>query len=97
MSPSINDGDIVIYKPLDNNLIKVTSFPIGSIVVAISPLKERVLIIKRVHKISHSGLDLRGDNLESSIDSRHFGFINIEDLYGSVEKIIPNPFRQINI
>ncbi len=84
MQPTLMDGDIVIYKPInkDDNPPKI-----GSIVVAEHPLDPKTLIIKRVHKINDFGLELRGDN-DVSIDSRQFGTISLILLRGVVEEVI---------
>ncbi len=84
MLPTINDGDLIIYKPINCTLKE------GQIVVLNSPQKINTLLIKRVHIINYLGVDLRGDNEFSSIDSRHFGLISQKEIIGVVEKVIPN-------
>ena len=86
MSPTINQGDLVIYKPY--NQVKSDLY-IGNIVVAKHPIELNKLIIKRISKIEINGVQLIGDNQTSSNDSRHFGLINYEKLIGIVERIIP--------
>ena len=85
MSPTLKNGDIVIYRPT-----KPGDFPPkkGLIVVVKDPLDPKSLIIKRVHKENSSGLELRGDNTSVSIDSRRFGLVNYNYLCGIVEKVI---------
>ncbi len=97
MYPTLLDGDLIIYKPI--NLLRNIELTTGAIVVIRSPLNNNDLIIKRIHKTTNTGLDIRGDNASVSIDSRQFGLIHINNLYGLVEKIIKNPFtknRNIN-
>ena len=87
MQPSINDGDLVIYKPLfsvKENLVKK-----GSIVVLSNPIENKTLIIKRVDLITDKGLIVMGDNNLNSIDSRHFGQVSFKYLRGIVDKVIP--------
>ncbi len=87
MRPTLLNGDFVIYKPVNQG----NCFPKkGSIVVVKNPIDPEVLIIKRVKRSSPVGLELRGDNEVSSIDSRQFGLVNKNQLCGIVEQIIPN-------
>ena len=86
MLPTLCSGDIVIYRPIRQGI----SFPKkGEIVVARDPITAKQLIIKRVYEINQFGLELRGDNEKNSIDSRQFGLINIKNLCGIVEEVIP--------
>ena len=88
MQPTLFSGDFVIFRPL-NCTKKISSVQEGSIVVANHPLNTPKLMIKRVHKISLEGIDLRGDNLNSSTDSRQFGLVRRENIKGVVESIFP--------
>lgn len=86
MLPTLSDGDLLIYRR-----IRSDSYPYqpGSLVVALHPLEEKTLIVKRVH-LSHTlGIELRGDNETASSDSRQFGLISKQQIYGIVEQIIP--------
>ncbi len=85
MLPSLNEGDVVMYKPINPEKVFAKE---GEIVVAKHPLDPQNLIIKRVQGSSLSGLDLRGDNNSSSIDSRQFGLVSNRFLIGIVEKVI---------
>ena len=85
MLPTLKQGDIVIYRPIKPGQ---SSLKRGCIVVAKDPLDQQSLIIKRVHQEKPLGLELRGDNVKSSIDSRKFGLINHSYIYGIVEHVI---------
>ena len=78
-------GDIVIYRPIKQHQISIKK---GSLVVVQHPLDNKVLIVKRVHKCSSTGIDLRGDNEIASIDSRQFGLVNQYQLLGIIEDVI---------
>ncbi len=85
MLPSLRHGDIVIYHPMKPRKSSINK---GCIVIAKDPLNPKNLIIKRVHKITPLGIELRGDNEVNSIDSRQYGLVNWHDLCGVVEQII---------
>ena len=84
MLPTLQEGDIVIYRPINKQKIVPKR---GAIVVVEDPQNPRSLIIKRVYKESTKWLDLRGDNALNSIDSRQFGLVNTNHLRGVVEEI----------
>ncbi len=83
MAPTYQAGDIIIYRPIEreNNLILTE----GDVVVLKHPIKNNLLIIKRINKIISPWLELRGDNAEISSDSRQFGMVNSNQLCGIVE------------
>ena len=91
MSPTIYNGDILIYKPIDKNQSKLI-LQEGDIVIAKDPLEAKNLIVKRIYKKTSKGFILRGDNHFSSTDSRQFGTVNFNNLHGVVERILSNPF-----
>ncbi len=84
MYPSIASGDLIIYKTISSG-----DFPLkrGAIVLAEHPLESQTIVIKRVYKHNLMGVDLRGDNKNSSDDSRKFGLINQNQVFGIVEKV----------
>ena len=86
MLPTLQEGDIVIYRPIKKQNVSPKK---GSIVVVEDPQNPKLLIIKRIHRESTKGLDLRGDNESNSIDSRQFGLVNTHYLRGIVEEIFP--------
>ena len=92
MFPTMGNGDLIIYRPIKctNN----TYLAKDSILVVTNPLEPYDLIIKRLNSKFFNGLDIRGDNLDNSIDSRNFGIVNFKNICGVVEKIITNPFKK---
>ena len=85
MLPTLREGDLVIYRPLKEGDKQSLQ---DCIVVAKDPLDQNNLIVKRVHREEHLGIELRGDNQLKSIDSRQFGLVNRTRLCGIVEQII---------
>ncbi len=90
MQPTIYEGDIVIFHPLETFNKPLSE---GLIVIANHPLKKEMQIIKRINNISNYGFELLGDNPESSIDSRQFGLIPKHLIKGIVENIISSNFQ----
>ncbi len=86
MLPALHEGDRVIYRknPTRNLTLKK-----GLIIILKNPLEPSSLIIKRLHQDNSLGMDVRGDNKDSSIDSRTFGLVSHSNLHGVVEQIIP--------
>ena len=87
MESLIYEGDLIIYKKVNSNIIDLG---IGNIVVALHPRIKNKLIIKRIHGIYQSGFDLRGDNNLSTTDSREWGLVKENLIIGKVEQILPN-------
>ena len=67
MSPTLQQGDIIIYRPIHSKKFLPKK---GSIVVVKDPQSTKTLIIKRIYEENPLGLELRGDNEVNSIDSR---------------------------
>ena len=87
MENTLREGDLIIYKNLTR---KKALLKPGDIVIANHPTINRKLIIKRIHSINNYGIELRGDNIYSSSDSRQFGLIKSNQIVGIVERIIPS-------
>ncbi len=85
MIPAIYPEEIVIFKPIRSNYSLLNR---GSVVVAKHPIEPKKVIIKRIHKVTSNGLDLRGDNLRLSTDSRQFGLISLNRILGIVQYIV---------
>ncbi len=85
MLPTINKGDLIIYKPFKYHQDLLIE---GLVVVVKHPLKKESLIVKRISKINSSNVEILGDNESISIDSRQFGQINKKEIKGIVETII---------
>ena len=76
MSPTFKDGDAVMVSP-------DTRVAPGDIVLAKHPYKQSVKMLKRVTSIDENGrYSLAGDNPDESTDSRTFGTVPIEYIYG---------------
>lgn len=76
MSPTLNDGDAVMIS---------SRLPValGDIVLARHPYKQSVKMLKRVTAVAENGrYSLTGDNPDESTDSRTFGTVPIEYIYG---------------
>ncbi len=79
MSPTIEDGEIVLYVPR-------VEVKVGDIVLMPHPFKKSVKIVKRLSEIHPGGrLTLVGDNPAESTDSRTFGTISINSVQGRIE------------
>ena len=57
---------------------------IGDIVLALHPLREGFLIVKRIARVDAAGAFLLGDNPSATTDSRDFGSVPLERLVGRV-------------
>ena len=87
MEPALFEGDLILFKKTSP---KGSDIKIGNIVIAIHPSNKNKLIIKRIYRIYPNGLDLRGDNVYSSTDSRQLGLLKLDKIIGIIEKIIPS-------
>ncbi len=85
MLPTLKEGDIVIYRPIQSNEFLPQE---GTIAVVKDPINPSILLIKRIYKVISTGIDIRGDNIKNSIDSRQFGLVNRTNLCGIVEQVI---------
>lgn len=78
MAPALKSGDVVLIDPKAKGSV-------GDIVVAHHPYKKSIRLMKRVEMIDESGrYTLKGDNPESSTDSRTFGSVAASDITGKV-------------
>ena len=80
------EGDSMLPTLKDGDVIMISSKPAvvaGDIVLAKHPYKQSVKVVKRVDKIDENGrVLLIGDNPAESTDSRTFGTVSIEYIYG---------------
>ena len=83
--PTLSDGDLVMFGPIKEPKDNLSE---GSIVVLKHPLEVGTFIVKRIHSIKDSCLELRGDNEPLSTDSRHFGLVNQNQILGIVQEVI---------
>ena len=76
MQPTLNNNEVVLIEA-------TRDIAAGDIVLAQHPYKQSVKMLKRVDKIDESGrFSLVGDNASESTDSRTFGTVSIEYIYG---------------
>ena len=82
MAPLLNPGDEVLADPFAFQ--RNTPQP-GDIVVAGHPFRSDIRLIKRVATVlPNAHFDLRGDNPQSSSDSRTLGAIPLEKMIARV-------------
>jgi nickel-type superoxide dismutase maturation protease len=79
MNPTLKDGEVVL---VDRDAARIE---VGDIVVAKQPIEQDTEVVKRVSRINEQGnYFLLGDNLDDSIDSRHYGAVTREYIKGKV-------------
>ena len=79
MEPAIHEGDIIFVVG------KYLARPnIGSVVLF---KKNSRLMVKRIKKVKMNELEVEGDNISQSTDSRNFGPIQKNEIIGKVVKI----------
>jgi nickel-type superoxide dismutase maturation protease len=77
MQPTLRPGDRVIVA----TWLRVR---VGDVVVLRDPERYTTYSAKRVAALTRGGLDLRGDNVNVSRDSRHFGSVPRQLVIGRV-------------
>ena len=80
MSPSLKEGDIVFFKKYKKSK---STLKIGQIVIFNHPLKNKSLI-KRINLVNLNNIEVLGDNIKFSEDSKKFGLVKNENIYGIV-------------
>ena len=87
MEPGLRDGQVVF---VDRRAYLTRPPGDGDIVVAHHPQRD-VEIIKRVEFVD-DGVYLRSDNRDEpdAQDSRSFGLVGLENVWGRVTSVIPN-------
>tara|TARA_A100001388_G_scaffold227124_1_gene178407 strand:- start:787 stop:1041 length:255 start_codon:yes stop_codon:yes gene_type:complete len=80
MLPSLKEGDIVFFKKYKKDKCSLKK---GEIVIFHNPINNQ-REIKRIKKIEKICIEVLGDNLENSIDSRSFGLVQKEKIIGIV-------------
>ena len=78
MFPYLKEGDIVFFKKYKKNK---TILKNQQIVIFNHPLKNKNLI-KRINSVNKNNIEVIGDNIEFSEDSKKFGLINNEKIIG---------------
>ena len=90
MLPTLKAKEIVFFKKYIKNksLLKV-----GQIIIFYHPINN-IKLIKRINYVNNNCIEVLGDNLKSSDDSRQFGLINNEKVIGIVtSKIFSLKFK----
>ena len=82
MLPTIKPGDEILFRP---DTSKKVELKVGDVVILQHPQDVGESLIKRIVRIypDHQ-MDLRGDNVEESTDSRQFGLVPREWIVGKV-------------
>lgn len=75
MSPKLSPGQLLLATPLFKRLRA------GQVIIVEHEGKEKV---KRIERIRDNQLFVIGDNLEASTDSRHFGWVNRNQVVAKV-------------
>lgn len=90
MARYANNGDIVVA---DRFFFRLTGIRKGQTVIFRLGKIDNRLIFKRISHVRGSGrvkfFFLSGDNQHESVDSRHFGWLNSDDIYARVLLVIP--------
>jgi SOS-response transcriptional repressor LexA len=79
MEPAYTEGQVVVFRRSK----KISS---GDVVLAIVDGRE---VIKRIADVTKDTVYLLGDNATHSTDSRHYGFVAKNQLYGKIVLVIP--------
>lgn len=77
MSPFLNEGHYAL-------IWKTKRVKTGDVICFPDPENENQLLIKRIQATSDKAFFVIGDNLERSRDSRHFGWIDRNNVIGKL-------------
>lgn len=80
MTPTLRDGDVVFFR---NYLNGESLLKLSQIVIFNHPIN-KMKIIKRIKVVSNNGIEVFGDNINFSDDSKKFGFVKNEEVIGIV-------------
>ena len=87
MLPVMYPGDALLYNP---RAYRQSAPAVGDLVVLQHPLRPKMRIVKRVSAVLPDGrLEVRGENVARSDDSRHFGPVAQATLSGQVTSRLP--------
>lgn len=87
MSPALQPGQEVLVRPLVNQ--QALSDWTGTIVCVRHPLKNNLVLLKRLSHFENGKAYLLGDNLPESTDSRSFGPVELHLILGQVVCTFP--------
>ena len=87
MLPVMRPGDTLLYNPRAYRERRPT---VGDLVVLQHPLRPGMRIVKRISAVLPTGeLEVRGENVARSDDSRHFGPVSPTTLSGRITSRLP--------
>jgi nickel-type superoxide dismutase maturation protease len=86
MLPLLHPREVIL---IDRSAYRRSSPKIGDIVVAIYPGRSNFKIVKRIVAVEEKRYILQGDNLQASTDSRTFGSVNQQQIWGKVTSRLP--------
>ena len=84
MSPSYEDGDWLLFRPLNAVSANQLHRLVGKVVVIERESYPGIHFIKRVKRIDEAGAWVEGDNAQASTDSRQWGALAPQELVGKV-------------
>jgi nickel-type superoxide dismutase maturation protease len=76
MEPTLKEGTTLVVK-------KTKKVKLQDIIALYHPQDQRI-IVKRLVRITNTGYFVKGDNSDSSTDSRNFGVVNKERIIGKI-------------
>ena len=80
MWPTLKENEVVFFKKYFKSK---STLKVGQIVIFYHPLKN-IFLIKRIKSVQTNCIEVSGDNIEFSSDSKKFGLINDEKVIGIV-------------
>ena len=80
MLPSLKEGDIVFFKNYKGDKSELKT---GKVVIFNHPINNKSLI-KRIYLVNQNNIEVLGDNIEFSEDSKNFGLVKNENIIGIV-------------
>ena len=80
MLPFLSEGDIVYFRKYKKF---ISTLKAGQVVIFKHPINNQKQI-KRIKKVNSNCVEVIGDNLDFSKDSRSFGFLQKEKIIGIV-------------
>ena len=87
MSPYLKEGDIVFYKQYKKNKSRLKN---KQIVIFNHPVENKRLV-KRINSVNQNNIEVLGDNIEYSEDSKKFGLIKNEKIIGIITSKLMMP------
>lgn len=85
MYPTFKSGDVI----LATSLVYIVSSPKKGEIIVLSHPNKGIPIVKRIKKVTKTGLFVEGDNTRYSTDSKQFGFVSRKNILGKVLCAVP--------